>query len=311
MRNFLLFALLFVLPQAHGTLTPLNGGTPEGTAVKSTGAAMGLVLTAQGDGTSAWNSVAGTGDVVGPASSVDSQFALFNSTTGKLIKAATGTGVCKAVSGVASFATLVNADVSASAAIAFSKMAALTASRVAVTDASGFVVAGTQTVTELALLSSATNANTASTLVKRDGSGNFSAGTITANLTGNASGTAATFTGSLTGPVTSTAMATSIIESYTGMIAAAADGTYTIDLYPAFAGTINTLKIITDSGTTTAAVKIAGTNVTGISAVSVSSTIATGTASAANTFAVGDKITLVLSSSSSPVNLAFTLKYTR
>ena len=37
------------------------------------------------------------------------------------------------------------------------------------------------------IIDGATNANTASKLVKRDGSGNFSAGTITANLTGNAS----------------------------------------------------------------------------------------------------------------------------
>lgn len=40
----------------------------------------------------------------------------------------------------------------------------------------------------------ATNANTASAIVQRDASGNFSAGTITASLTGNASGSAATFT---------------------------------------------------------------------------------------------------------------------
>ncbi len=40
-----------------------------------------------------------------------------------------------------------------------------------------------------------TNLNTASTIVQRDASGNFSAGTITANLTGNASGTAANVTG--------------------------------------------------------------------------------------------------------------------
>ena len=44
------------------------------------------------------------------------------------------------------------------------------------------------------VIDSATNANTASTLVKRDASGNFSAGTITANLTGNASGNAGTAT---------------------------------------------------------------------------------------------------------------------
>ena len=43
----------------------------------------------------------------------------------------------------------------------------------------------------------ATNVNTASAIVARDGSGNFSAGTITANLTGNASGTAANVTGTV------------------------------------------------------------------------------------------------------------------
>ncbi len=46
-------------------------------------------------------------------------------------------------------------------------------------------------------LVAATNANTASAIVKRDSSGNFSAGTITANLTGNASGTAANVTGTV------------------------------------------------------------------------------------------------------------------
>lgn len=44
--------------------------------------------------------VPGSGDVVGPASSVDSEIALFDSTTGKLLKRATGTGVCKSTSGV-------------------------------------------------------------------------------------------------------------------------------------------------------------------------------------------------------------------
>jgi hypothetical protein len=43
--------------------------------------------------------------------------------------------------------------------------------------------------------SNATDANTASTIVARDGSGNFSAGTITANLTGNASGSSGSCTG--------------------------------------------------------------------------------------------------------------------
>lgn len=47
----------------------------------------------------------------------------------------------------------------------------------------------------------ATNVNTASTIVKRDASGNFAAGTITANISGNVSGSAATFTGSLSGDI--------------------------------------------------------------------------------------------------------------
>ena len=52
----------------------------------------------------------GSGDVVGPASSVDGQITLYNGTTGKLIKAATGTGVVHAASGVYSTATVTVAE---------------------------------------------------------------------------------------------------------------------------------------------------------------------------------------------------------
>jgi len=55
----------------------------------------------------------------------------------------------------------------------------------------------------------ATNSNTASTIVKRDASGNFTAGTITADLLGNAT-TSDTFTGSLTGDVSSVGMVTTV-----------------------------------------------------------------------------------------------------
>jgi hypothetical protein len=58
-------------------------------------------------------------------------------------------------------------------------------------------VAGNPTVT-----SNATSANTNSTIVARDGSGNFSAGTITAALTGNVTGNV---TGNLNGNLTATA----------------------------------------------------------------------------------------------------------
>lgn len=60
------------------------------------------------------------------------------------------------------------------------------------------------------LANAAASANTANAIVRRDGSGNFTAGTVTANLTGNASGSAGSFTGNLTGDVTSTGMATTI-----------------------------------------------------------------------------------------------------
>lgn len=51
-------------------------------------------------------SFSGSGDVVGPSSSVDSEIALFDSTTGKLLKRATGTGVVRAASGVYSASKL-------------------------------------------------------------------------------------------------------------------------------------------------------------------------------------------------------------
>lgn len=47
----------------------------------------------------------GFGDVVGPSSSVDAEVALFDSTTGKLLKRATGSGLMKATSGVYSTVT--------------------------------------------------------------------------------------------------------------------------------------------------------------------------------------------------------------
>lgn len=101
------------------------------------------------------------------------------------------------------------------------------------------------------------------------------------------------------------------VGELSGHLEAPTDKTFTLDKKAAYAYTINTLDIATASGTATVAVKINGTSVTGISAVSVSSVDATGTATAANSVAAGDKVTLVVSSGSSPVDMAFTLKYTR
>jgi hypothetical protein len=71
----------------------------------------------------------------------------------------------------ATIAGIVDADVSASAGIVDTKLATI---------ATAGKVANSATT--------ATNANTASTIVARDASGNFTAGTITANLTGNVTG---------------------------------------------------------------------------------------------------------------------------
>lgn len=74
---------------------------------------------------------------------------------------------------------IANASIKAAAGIAVNKLAALTASKAAVTDGSGFLAASSHGVP--------TNANTASAVVARDASGDFAAGTITADLTGTAS----------------------------------------------------------------------------------------------------------------------------
>jgi hypothetical protein len=95
--------------------------------------------------------------------------------------------------------TIVNADISPSAAIAVSKLAASTISGVTLgnnlntltLNVSGTGLSGSTTyngsaASTFTVTSNATSANTNSTVVARDASGNFSAGTITAALSGNA-----------------------------------------------------------------------------------------------------------------------------
>ena len=80
----------------------------------------------------------GSGDVVGPASSVDSELALFDSTTGKLIKRASLTGLVKATSGVASAATAGTDFVAPSGALGTPSSGTLTNCTADGTDAVGF-----------------------------------------------------------------------------------------------------------------------------------------------------------------------------
>jgi hypothetical protein len=89
-----------------------------------------LVLAAKGD--------TGTGDVSGPASSVDSEIVLFDSTTGKLLKRASTTGILKGTSGVLSAATAGTDYVAPSGALGTPSSGTLSNCTVDGTDAVGF-----------------------------------------------------------------------------------------------------------------------------------------------------------------------------
>src|SRR5207244_10494863 len=102
----------------------------------------------------------------------------------------TSTGVVhNNASGELSTSLIVNADIDPAAAIVDTKLATISTA--------GKVANSATTATSL---------NTASTIVARDASGNFTAGTITASLSGNATTatTATNFSGSLSGGVTET-----------------------------------------------------------------------------------------------------------
>lgn len=126
-------------------------------------AAAGKFLKADGN----WTVPAGAGDVTGPASSTDEAIARFNGATGKVLQnsgvtiddsnnvagiadlTVTGTttldtsldGVVKAVAGLISASLVVNADVDAAAAIAFSKLASLPSAQILVGSAGNVATA--------------------------------------------------------------------------------------------------------------------------------------------------------------------------
>lgn len=113
-----------------------SGGTKGAVPAPASGdAAAGKFLKA--DGT--WTAPSGSGDVVGPASSVDGQIARFSGTTGKLLTATP--------------ATISNSDIDAAAAIAFSKLASLSSGNILVGSAGNVA-------TSVAMSGEATIANT-------------------------------------------------------------------------------------------------------------------------------------------------------
>lgn len=95
-------------------------------------------------------------------------------------------------------------------------------------------------------------------------------------------------------------------------VSAPADGTIVVEAKAAFAFTLAQIRgLKTSSGSLTLKVQIGGVDVTGLTGLSVTTTAQDATASAANAVAAGDRVTVVISSSSSPAGLEFTLSATR
>jgi len=212
---------------AAGTVTAsLSGNASTATTLQT-----GRTVAISGDVTGTATSFNGSANITIPAvitagvivdADVNASAAIALS---KLATGALPTGITVASANLVD-GTIVNADINASAAIVDTKLATI---------ATAGKVANTATT--------ATNANSASAIVARDASGNFSAGTITAALTGNVTGNASTATTLATGRT----------------IALTGDVTYTS---PSFNGSANVTAAATIANNAVTTAKIADANVT-------------------------------------------------
>ena len=228
-------------------------------------------------------------------------------TTTITLPAVTGTVVTTGDTGSVTSAmiadgAIVNGDISASAAIAVSKLAASTISGITLgsnlntltlgvsgTGLSGSTTYNGSATATFTVTSNATNANTASTIVSRDASGNFSAGTITASLNGTAT-TATNIAGGVAGAVHYQSA-----SGTTGFTAAGTSGQVLTSAgtgAPTFSSTLTNISLTTPTITGTKETKIAmGANdislssgnyfsktISGATTLTVSSVPATGTA---------------------------------
>ena len=189
-------------------------------------------------------------------------------TAGNVTTNANLTGDVTSVGNATSIAAgvIVDADINASAAIADTKLATIsTAGKVSNS------------------ATTATSANTASAIVARDASGNFTAGTITANLTGNVSGSSGSTTGNA---ATATALATGRTIAITGDLAYTSptfDGTGNVTA----AGTLATVATPGSTGSSTA-IPIVTINAKGLTtSITTAAVIAPAGTLSGNTLAAG------------------------
>jgi hypothetical protein len=189
-------------------------------------------------------------------------------TAGNVTTNANLTGDVTSVGNATSIAAgvIVDADINASAAIVDTKLSTIsTAGKVSNS------------------ATTAASANTASAIVARDASGNFTAGTITANLTGNVSGSSGSTTGNA---ATATALATGRTISITGDLAYTSptfDGTGNVTA----AGTLATVATPGSTGSSTA-IPIVTINAKGLTtSITTAAVIAPAGTLSGNTLAAG------------------------
>ena len=194
----------------HTLVYTFLNNTGQNLVIKQGDGSGGTVTIADGFSAMVFCDGAGTGAKVTDVSAAAKAQSLANSRnfsiTGDITAAAVafdGTGNVALSSSITAGA-IVNADINASAAIADTKLATISTS--------GKVSNSATT---------ATNANTASAIVARDGSGNFSAGTITAALTGN-----------VTGNVTGNAATATALQTARTIAGQSFDGTANISIAP-------------------------------------------------------------------------------
>jgi len=118
-------------------------------------------------------------------------------------------------------------------------------------------------------------------------------------------------TGDFTGDVTLGEDLIGLIESAVVVILVPTDRSYPVEQHAQVAYTIVESRHQTTAGSLTASVTINGTIVEGLDNVTVSGAQESATATSANSVSIGDKITLVVSGSSSPTDLQFALKLKR